>query len=263
MNPRPLALVTGASAGFGALFARRIAATGADLVLTARREDRLTALADELTAEFGVTAQVLTADLAEPGAPAGLVAELAERGLTVHALVNNAGFGTFGRFEAEDPARIAAEIAVNVTAPTLLTRLLLPDLLAAPAGFVVNVTSTAAYQPGPNIAVYSATKAYLRSFTEALWQETRTSRLRVLAIAPGPSYTEFFQAAGSEGFAVGQVVTAEQVVDLAMRELRRGAKRPSVIVGARNAAQAAAARFAPTTLTLAVADKALSTRGAE
>jgi len=259
---RPLALVTGASSGFGAGFARRFATEGYDLVLVARREDRLRALADEL-AGLGATAHVLPTDLSTPDGLAGLVARLDDQGLIVDALVNNAGFGTFGRFEQEDPARIAAEIAVNVTAPTLLTRLLLPDLLAAPAGFVVNVTSTAAYQPGPNIAVYSATKAYLRSFTEALWQETRSSRLRVLAIAPGPSYTEFFQAAGSEGFAVGQVVTAEQVVDLAMRELRRGAKRPSVIVGARNAAQAAAARFAPAPLTLAVADRMLSARAAE
>jgi hypothetical protein len=260
VSARPLVLVTGASAGFGAEFARRLAATGADLVLVARRADRLAELAAELDAAHGATGHVLPADLTDPHAPTRIVAELAERGLHVDALVNNAGFGTFGRFAAEDPARLAAEIAVNVTAPTLLTRLLLPQLLAAPAGFLINVTSTAAYQPGPNIAVYAATKAYLRSLTEALWQETRASRLRVLAVAPGPSHTEFFQVAGSEGFAVGQLVTADQVVDVALRELRRGARRPSVVVGARNAAQAAAARYAPTTMSLAVADRMLSDR---
>jgi len=253
---RPLALVTGASSGFGVEFARRFAADGYDLILVARRVDRLEALAEELKAA-GATSHVLPTDLASAAGPAALLAELAVRELHIDALVNNAGFGTHGRFVDEDAARIADEIAVNVTALTLLTRGLLPQLLAAPAGILVNVSSTASFQPGPNIAVYAATKAFVRSLTEAIWQETKGSKLRVLNIAPGPSQTEFFEVAGSESFKVGQVITATDVVELTFRELAAGAKRPSVVVGAGNAVQALAARFAPARVTLAIADKQL------
>lgn len=256
---RPIALVTGASSGFGVGFAQRLATEGYDLVLVARREERLRQLADDLAAA-GAAAHVLPADLATPEGVASVPARLAELGLSVDALVNNAGFGTHGRFVEEDPARIADEIAVNVAALTLLTRALLPQLLAAPAGVLINVSSTSAFQPGPNIAVYAASKAYVRSFTEALWQEVKGSRLRVLNIAPGPSHTEFFEAAGSDAFKVGQVITTEDVIELTFAELARGAKRPTRIVGSGNAAQALAARFAPTKLTLSVADKQL--RGA-
>ncbi|PFG18282.1 hypothetical protein ATK74_2866 [Propionicimonas paludicola] len=253
---RPIALVTGASSGFGAGFARRFAAEGYDLVLVARREDRLRALADEL-AGLGATGHVLPADLSTPDGIAGLLTQLSEQRLRIDALVNNAGFGTYGIFVEQDPARIAEEIAVNVTALTMLTRALLPQLLAAPAGILLNVSSTASYQPGPNISVYAATKAYVRFLTEAIWQESKGTPLRVLNIAPGPSQTEFFAVAGSDAFNVGQQITTEDVVSLAFSELAKGAKRPSRIVGRGNAFQAMAARFAPTKLTLSVADKQL------
>lgn len=256
---RPLALVTGASSGFGAAFARRFASVGYDLVLVARREDRLRALADEL-AGLGASAHVLPADLSTPTGIAGLLAQLDAQGLTVDALVNNAGFGTYGKFVDQDPARITEEIAVNITALTMLTRALLPQLLAAKAGILVNISSTASYQPGPNISVYAATKAYVRSLTEAIWQESRGTSLRVLNIAPGPSQTEFFAVAGTDAFKVGQVITTEDVVNLTFAELAKGAKRPSRIVGRGNAFQAMAARFAPTKLTLSVADKQLGRR---
>lgn len=255
---RPIALVTGASSGFGVSFARRFAAEGYDVVLVARREERLRELADELTG-LGAAAHVVPADLATPEGAAGVPVRVRELGLSLDALVNNAGFGTHGRFAEEDPARIADEIAVNVTALTLLTRAFLPELIAA-GGVLINVSSTSAFQPGPNIAVYAATKAYVRSFTEALWQEAKGTGLRVLNIAPGPSQTEFFQAAGSEAFKVGQVITPQDVIALAFAELGRGAKRPTRIVGVGNAAQALAARFAPTKLTLAVADQQLGGR---
>jgi Short-chain dehydrogenases of various substrate specificities len=254
---RPLALVTGASSGFGAGFARRFAAEGYDLVLVARREDRLRALADELAA-LGAAAHVLPTDLSTADGVAGLVSRLEADGLALDALVNNAGFGTYGTFAEQDPVRIAEEIAVNVTALTLLTRALLPQLLAAPAGILINISSTASYQPGPNISVYAATKAYVRSLTEAIWQEAKGTSLRVLNIAPGPSQTEFFAVAGTDAFKVGQQITTDDVVGLAFSELAKGAKRPSRIVGRGNALQAMAARFAPTKLTLSIADQQLA-----
>jgi short-subunit dehydrogenase len=250
---RPVALVTGASSGFGTEFAHRFAARGYDLVLVARRRDRLEALAADLSSRHGVTATVLTADLADPAAPAALVAALAAQQIRVDALVNNAGFGTYGPFLGEDPARIADEVQVNVAAVTVLSRLLLPDLVAAPRGILLNVASTAAYQPAPSIAVYSATKAYVRALTEGIWQEHRGTSLRVLTLCPGPTETEFFQAAGSEGFKVGQMLTVPQVVDVAFRALDRRNAPPSVVAGWRNKATAVAVGLLPRRLVLGVA----------
>ncbi|SEI84416.1 SDR family NAD(P)-dependent oxidoreductase [Demequina mangrovi] len=249
-------VITGASSGFGAEFARRFAAEGADVVLVARRRDRLEALAAELESRHGVRATPIVLDLAAPAAAAALVDELAAQDLTVDGLIANAGFGIDGRFAEADPARVSALLAVNVVAVTELTRLLLPRLLDAPSGVLVTVTSTAAYQPIPTIALYAASKSYVRSLTEALWHETRGSGLRVLALAPGPSETEFFSAAGSERFKVGQTLPVPTVVDAAMRELDKGAPRPSRIVGWRNAAVAGANRLVPTRVSLAAAARA-------
>lgn len=196
---------------------------------------------------------MLTADLADPQAPAALARELESRGVLVDALVNSAGFGTYGPFTGTDPGRVAAEIQVNVTALTLLSRLLLPDLVASRRGVLVNVASTAAYQPGPSFAVYAATKAYVRSLTEALWAEHRGGRLRVLALAPGPAETEFFDVAGSDAFRVGQVLTVPQIVDVAFRTLDRRDPPPSVVAGLRNRATAVAAGLVPRRLVLEVA----------
>lgn len=246
-------MVTGASSGIGTEFARRFAARGYDLVLVARRRDRLDALADELATSHAATSTVVVADLADPDGPAQVAREVAARGLLVDALVNSAGFGTYGPFVDEDPARVAAEIQVNVTALTLLSRLLLPDLVASRRGILVNVASTAGYQPGPWFAVYAASKAYVLSLTEALWAEHRGSRLRVLALSPGPAETEFFDVAGTDRFRIGQVMTVPQIVDVAFRTLDRRTPPPSVITGLRNRVTAGAARLAPTRLTLRVA----------
>jgi len=250
--PRRVVLVTGASSGFGSTFARRFAKQGADLVLVARRRDRLETLARDLTAAFGTTTTVITADLSLPGAAQALVDDLGERGLSIDALVNSAGFGTAGPFAEEDLDRITDEIQVNVMALTQLSLLLLPQLLASPAGLLLNVSSTAAYQPLPNIAVYAATKAFVTALTEAIWQEARGSSLQVLALAPGPTQTEFFAAAGSERFKVGQMLTVDQVVDAAFAALGRRSSPPSLVVGGRNRATARLARLAPARLALLV-----------
>ncbi|WP_227424464.1 SDR family NAD(P)-dependent oxidoreductase [Pengzhenrongella sicca] len=243
----------GASSGFGVEFARRFAARGDDLVLVARRSEPMAALAAELLASHGATAHVVPLDLTEPDAPARLLAAVAERDLAVHALVNSAGFGSFGPFAATDPDRIAREIALNVTAVTVLSRLFLPALLAAPAGVLLNVASTAAYLPGPNLAVYAATKAYVRSLTEAIWAETRGTGLTVLALSPGPTQTEFFAAAGSDGFKVGQILTVAEVVDVAFHALGRRNPPPSVVAGPLNKLTAVVAGLVPRRVSLAVA----------
>lgn len=252
------AVVTGASSGLGEEFARRFAAAGEDLVLVARRRDRLERLAEQLRAEHGVTVTVLDADLAAPNGPQSVVDRIAAAGLKPTALINSAGFGTAEPFVGEDPVRIAEEIDVNVRALTVLSRLLLPALLAAPAGILVNVASIAAYQPIPTIAVYAASKAYVLALTEAIWYETRGTGLRVLALCPGPTATGFFDVAGTDRFAVGPVVSCPEVVDAAWQNLGRSRQGPTLVVGRRNRVQALAARLLPRRLVLAVTARSVS-----
>ena len=240
-----LILVTGASSGIGAEFARRLAARGADLVLVARREDRLTALATELQAAHGVEVTVLARDLAEPDAAAQLAAALRDRGRKLTGLVNNAGFGSYGPFERENPDRLRAEIALDVQAVVELSRTFIDDLRAARPGILINVASMAAYLPVPRMAVYGAAKAFVLSFTEALWQEYRGTGLRVLTLSPGAAETEFFDVAGPEA-AAGQRrrQTPGQVVDTALRALDRRDPPPSIAVGRLNRLVLALGRLA-------------------
>ncbi len=256
---RPLALVTGASSGFGERFARRFAQEGYDLVLVARRAERLEKLAEQIRTP-DVSVHVLPADLSDPGTPRHLLDELAARQLVISALVNNAGLGSVGRFDQTDPDRIEQQVAVNVAALTMLTRLFWPQLSRATAGILVNVSSTASFQPVPDFAVYAATKAYVRVLSEALWQEAKGSGLRVINVAPGPAHTEFFELAGSDSAALGQKVSAEQVVDLTFRELGHGAPRPTAVVGIGNRLQSLATKLLPTRLVLGIAARAVASR---
>ncbi|GAA5440743.1 hypothetical protein Dcae01_02263 [Deinococcus caeni] len=185
------ALITGASSGIGESLARQLAAHGAHLILVARTEDRLHALAAELGARYRVQVHVLPADLNRPGAAAELHAAVQARGLNVDILVNNAGLGGYGEFSAQPPAEIDRMIAVNIGALTGLTRAFLPDMLARGRGRVLNVASTAAFQPGPLMAVYYATKAYVLSFSEAVAEEVAGSGVFVTALCPGPVQTGF------------------------------------------------------------------------
>lgn len=242
-------LITGASSGLGALFARRLAARGSDLILVARRTDRLESLAAELS---GVRVTTIGMDLSEPGAGAKLAAATAERGLTVTSLINNAGFGTHGLFHEADPRRITDEITLNVTSLTEISRAFIEPLRAHGGGVLVNVASIAAYQPGPTLAVYAATKAYVLSFTEALWVESRGTGLRVMALSPGPTETEFFQVAGENADGGVPRMSPEQVVDRAIRALDRRDPPPSLLVGAANRVMAATGRLAGRRVTLAV-----------
>jgi short-subunit dehydrogenase len=188
---RPVTLVTGASAGLGAEFARQCGARGDEVVLVARREDRLRALA----AEIG-RSHVVAVDLAAPGASEKLIADLAGRGFRVSCLINNAGFGLAGKFAELPLARQREMLDLNIGALTELCRLTLPAMQERRQGAILNVASTGAFQAGPGIAVYFATKAYVLSFTEALHQELKGTGVRVSALCPGPTATEFGEVAG-------------------------------------------------------------------
>ncbi|MCZ2825708.1 MULTISPECIES: SDR family NAD(P)-dependent oxidoreductase [unclassified Modestobacter] len=236
-------LVTGASAGIGAEFARQLAARGSHLVLVARRADRLAGLAAELTAAHGVTARVVPLDLARPAAGRALAAEVDRQGIAVTSVVNCAGFGTHGPFAGEDADRLAEEIAVDVTALVDVSRAFI-DRLRAGSGVLVNVASMAAYVPSPDMAVYAASKAFVLSFTEALWQESLDSGLRVLALSPGATDTEFFDVLGNDAADGGRGrQSPQEVVATAFRALDRRDPPPSVAVGRANRASVRAVRL--------------------
>jgi len=190
------ALVTGASSGIGRDLARLFAADGHDVILVARRADALASLASELTNQYKISATSIAADLTMPDTPSRLFDDVQRRNIAVDVVVNNAGFGLRGTIAELPLDRQLAMIQVNVTALTALTRLFLPAMLQRRSGGVLNVASTAAFQPGPLMAVYYATKAYAESFTEALADEVRDTPLRVTCLCPGPTSTEFAEMAG-------------------------------------------------------------------
>jgi len=237
-------LITGASSGIGLEFARQFAGRGSDVVLVARRLDRLEKLAEELAAAHGVRAEAIPLDLGLPGAGRTLAAEVDRRGLAVTSLVNNAGFGTFGPFHAEDPGRLREEINVDVVSVVDVSRAFIGRLRAAGTGVLINVASMAAYGPIPNMAVYAASKAFVVSFTEALWQESLGTGLRVMALSPGATRTEFNDVLGTEEATRGAAFqTPRQVVETALRALDRRAPPPSVVSGRPNRLMAGAARL--------------------
>ena len=245
------ALVTGASSGLGVVFARELAARGMDLILVARSEDRMRALAEELTKAHGIQADVIALDLGREGAGRELHARCQEKGLRVDLLVNNAGFGTHGAFDAAPFARQHEQVMLNVTSLVDTSHLFLPDMLARGVGGILNVASIAGFQPVPYMAIYAASKAFVLSFTEALSEETRERGVRVLALCPGPVQTAFFNVVGTEQAAVGPKATAEEVVLHALKALDQG--RASVVPGWRNWLQANLTRFTPRWLGLRVA----------
>ncbi|HEX4438447.1 MAG TPA: SDR family oxidoreductase [Thermoanaerobaculia bacterium] len=192
----PTALITGASSGIGLEIASAAARDGHDLVLVSRNRERLESVGRGLVEHYGVRVSVIARDLADSGAPAELEAELSRRGIAVDVLVNNAGIGVYGFFaktSIEDEARM---IEVNVVALTRLTKAFLKGMLERRSGRVLNVASTAAFQPGPIMAVYYATKAYVLSFSEALASETAGTGVTVTTLCPGPTVTEFQGRAG-------------------------------------------------------------------
>lgn len=247
------ALITGSSGGIGEEFAVQLAQRGANLVLVARRADKLEELRDRLVAKHpGIVVDVLTADLAVPGSGAELEAQVREIGRTVDVLVNNAGVGLHGKFADQAPEPNAAQIQLNCGTLVDLTARFLPPMIDRRHGVVLNVASTAAFQPTPGMAVYGATKAFVLSFTEALWQDCKGTGVKVLALCPGATETEFFARTGEEFLTDGRQ-TSKQVVDAALAALDKSS--PTVVSGLRNSIMAHGYRVAPRKLMLAVSER--------
>lgn len=218
-----LALVTGASSGIGKVYAEALAARGCHVVLTARSGDKLEDLASGIKRRYGVRAYAAACDLSKANAARQLAEHISELGLTVDILINNAGFGTYGRFEEIDPEREQDEITLNTASLVDLTHRFLPGMLKRGDGVVVNVASMASFMPCAYSAVYGATKAFVLSFSEALWAETRGRGVRVLALCPGATDTGFFDAVGGKEMAAGRKLsTPEKVVQAGFRGIDRG-----------------------------------------
>ncbi|RPH46514.1 MAG: SDR family oxidoreductase [Burkholderiales bacterium] len=241
------ALVTGASGGIGAAIAHRLASEGVRLVLVARSKDALDALASTIHARHGVRPTVIVLDLERRACGALLLQQVQAAGIEVDLLVNNAGFGTYGAFETLAPELEQAQIAVNIGAVVDLTHAFLPGMLARGRVAILNIASTAAFQPCPFMAVYAATKAFVLSFSEALWAEYRGRGVHVAALCPGAVDTGFIGKLGDPGVretAVFSSTLSPQVVaEQAIRALRGGG--PTHIVGLKNALLANSARVTP------------------
>ena len=219
-----VALVTGASAGIGAALARRIAREGKNVALVARRLDRLESLAREIERDAKVSAHAIASDLLAPGAPAELVAEVERRGLTVDWLVNNAGFGTVGRFYKLPVERELEELRLNVGVLMELTRRFLPAMVQRGRGAVMNISSMAAFAPGPYMATYCATKAFVLSFSESIANEVKDTGVHVLCVCPGFTRTEFHDVSRHEKSWImrNTELTAPQVARAGLNGLVRG-----------------------------------------
>lgn len=237
------ALVTGASAGIGVALARELAAGGTNLILTARRRDRLVGLAGELGAKHNVRTLVCVADLAQPSGPQEIFAFTEGKNIAVDLLVNNAGFGAYGEFRKVKVEQFLEMVQVNVSAVVHLTHLYLPGMIARRGGDMLILASTAAFQPVPYITTYAATKSFDLSFAEGLAEEVRRYGIRVCALCPGSTESEFLEVAGQRHHTQRPQETAEKVARVGLRGLAAG--KSSVISGFTNWLGAESIRFAP------------------
>ena len=252
-------LITGASGGIGYELARLFAADRWDLVLAARSADKLSEIAGELSAAHGVNVQTVPIDLSQPGAALQLFDASHSPGHPLTALVNNAGFGLFGPFAESDLSAVDQLIQLNIAALTDLTRLALPEMLAQRHGYILNVASAAAFQPGPLMAVYYASKAYVLHFSEAIAEELDGSGVRVTALCPGPTETGFKQRAAMEGSKLFQsgAISAQDVAKAGYEGLLHGKR--VVIPGFKFKLLTTSVRFVPRTLAAKIA-KAMQER---
>lgn len=257
------ALVTGASAGIGVALARELAAGGANLVLTARRKERLATLAQELSAAHKIRAEMFAADLAQPDAPQQIHAYTAAQQINVDVLINNAGFGAYGELATLETQRLLDMVQVNCSAVVHLTRLYLPNMLKQRRGDVLIVASTASFQAVPYISTYAATKAFDLIFAEGLAEEVRPHGVRVCALCPGSTESEFLEVAG-QSRAPGSMrnrETAEKVAHVGLRALAAG--KSYVISGAGNYFGAHSQRLVPRRFVTRIAAKMFRPRDAK
>lgn len=247
------ALITGASSGIGLELARECARNGHDLVLAARSGDKLVQLAQELREGHGIEVQTIATDLSVLGNCDQLYGQLKETGVEVEYLINNAGFGDYGPFVERDAERQQQMIALNIAALTKLTRLFVPDMIARRKGYVLNVASTAAFQPGPMMAVYFATKAYVLHFSEALANELQGAGIGVTALCPGSTESEFAKVAQAERSLIFTMRTLPTSADVARYGYGAMIKKKRVAIhGALNKVLAGTVRFTPRRLVTAI-----------
>ncbi|MBA2379409.1 MAG: SDR family oxidoreductase [Blastocatellia bacterium] len=250
-------LITGGSGGIGETFARKLAARGHNLFLVARSEDKLKGLCAELGEKHGIKAEYLAADLSETGSDVGVFERSNSLGLEIDWLINNAGFGSMGDFTDLELERELEMIRLNIGTLVALTHRFLPGMRARRRGTVINVSSSASFQPIPFMATYAATKAFVTSFSEALAEENRPFGVTVTALCPGPTETNFFEAAGMESssISVKPPQTADEVVDTALAAADKG--RTKVVPGWVNYAVATAGNFVPNSFIVRTISKKL------
>jgi short-subunit dehydrogenase len=241
-------LITGASSGIGEAFARALAARGNNLLLVARSEDKLIRLCSELGRTNSIHCQQFALDLSQPESPARLFEETKNRGLEIDLLINNAGFGSMGDFTTQDLTHELNMIDLNVRSLMEMTYRFLAPMRERKTGAIINVASTAGFQAVPYMATYAATKAFVLSFSEALWEENRAYGITVMALCPGVTETGFFDASHIEKPPARIVETAQDVVETALRGLKR--RKSSIISGAPNKLIVASERFMPRSLIL-------------
>jgi len=260
MPQRKTALVTGASTGIGLELARIFAREGHDLVLVARTGDKLRQLAADLEKTRGARSLILASDLTDPGAAAYVHDQTTRADIKLDVLVNNAGFGQFGLFVESDLEECLKQIQLNITTLTHLTRLYLPEMVARKNGRILNVASTAAFQPGPLMAVYYATKAYVLHFSEAIANELAGTGVTVTCLCPGATATEFHQRANMANINLLRfgAMDAQTVSEDGYRALMAG--KPLVISGFKNWLLAQTVHFSPRQLVIWVARKLQETR---
>jgi short-subunit dehydrogenase len=246
-------LITGASSGIGEVFARKLAARGRNVLLVARSEDKLITLCNELGRSNSIRAQYVALDLSRPESAARLFEEVEKRALSVDMLVNNAGFGSMGEFSKLDLARELNMIDLNIKSLVELTHRFLAPMLERKEGTIINVASTAGFQPVPFMATYAATKAFVLSFSEALWEENRPHGVHVMALCPGVTDTNFFEAARGHKPPARVSQTPEDVVETALRGLGRG--KSHVISGWTNFLMVESERLAPRSLVTRLAGR--------
>lgn len=251
-------LITGASSGIGAAFARKLAKRGRNVLLVARSEDKLIALCNEIGRASGIRAQYVAMDLTEPDAPRRLFEETKKRGLLIDTLINNAGFGSMGDFEQLEREEELEMIDLNVKSLVDLTYMFLGPMRERHQGTIINVASTAAFQAVPFMATYAATKAFVLSFSQALWEENRPHGVHVLALCPGVTDTNFFAASKIDRPPMRTIQTAEEVVDGALRGMARG--KSIVITGWANWLTVEIQRFVPRSLVARFVGKTLRSR---
>ncbi len=252
------ALVTGASSGIGKAMAYALATRGMNLILVARSEKTLNEIALQLAQRHNVRTEVIAADLIQSEAVAAVQKSVQERELVVDLLVNDAGFGSYGHFETLDPQRDHDEVMLNAAVVVDMSHAFLPAMVARGEGAIINISSTGAFQPGPYMAVYGASKAFVLSFSVALWAEYRTRGIRVVAVCPGPVDTQFFNAAGpgSQHMAAGgKKVAPEGVVAKGLSALERG--QSHVVPGGLNIISSTILRLLPLGLSARMAERAL------